>query len=203
MEPIGTHGLSCLGEEDYAATALYMQDQAFVIDDALDGISDAFDSYRLRPGFVSTSNATVLNTAVNTLGTIGASTAIYSNFALTGATVFITPRPGWWQFGANVNMVAAGAVTAGSYRKLFVSAIRSSAPAPSTTLAVTSDLSYDTNTGGEWVACSGGSFYAPAGANITIRAETMHNNAASGVNNIAGARTWCFFIGSGVEIGSA
>lgn len=203
MEPVGTHGLACLGEEDYAAVALYMQDQALIIDGALDAVSDAFDSYRLRPGFVSASNANFLNTPVNTLGTIGASTVVYSNFTMTGATGFITPRQGWWQFGANVNMVASGAVTVGSYRKLFVSAIRSSAPAPATTLAVTSDLSYDTNTGGEWLACSGGSFYAPAGALVTIRAETMHGNAASGVNTIAGARTWCFFIGSGIEIGSA
>jgi hypothetical protein len=202
MEPVGNHGLACLGDEDYAAIALYMQNQGLVIDAALDAISDDFDSFFLRPGFLSASTATVLNTAINVSGGIGASALVYNNFPMLGPTVFLTPRAGWYQFGANVNMVAAGAVTANSYRRLTVSAVLSSS-GPPTTLSTVADLSFDTNTAGEWLVCSAGSFYSPASRNITISARTMHGNAASGVNNMAGARTWCWFIGSGVEIGSA
>src|SRR5687767_301551 len=202
MEPVGNHGLSCLGDEDYAAIALYMQDQGLAIDAALDDISDQFDSFYLRPGFVSASTGTVLNTTINVTGSIGASATIYANMTVAGGIQFVTPRAGWWQYGGNVNMVAAGAITANSYRKLIVSAIRSTG-GPAETLSSTSDLSFETNTAGEWVACSAGSFYSEAGRTMTIRVETMHGNAASGVNNMAGARTWCYFIGSGVEIGSA
>jgi hypothetical protein len=200
MEPIGSHGLTCLGEEDYGATALFMQDQALVIDGVLDGISDDFDSFYLRPGFLSTSNASQAF-ASGVTGTFGASTVTYSNMAVINVT-FVTPRAGWWQYGANVNMVATGAVTANSMRRLNVSAIRTTVGPPET-LSTTSDLSFETNTAGEWLACSAGSFYSVAGRTITIRAETIHANAASTVNNVAGARTWCYFIGSGIEIGSA
>lgn len=202
MLSVGDHGLSCPTPQDYAALALHTQNEGTVIDNVLDSISDDFDSFYLRPGIIALSTSTVLNTAINVTGGIGGSTVLYSNFTVLGGVGFITPRPGWWQYGANVNMVAAGAVTAGSYRKLIVSAILSGS-GPATTLSSTSDLSFDTNTAGEWVACSAGTFYSPAGRNITIRVETMHGNAASGVNNNAGARTWCYFIGSGVEIGSA
>lgn len=202
MEPIGTHGLSCLGEEDYAATALYMQDQGLIIDAALDAISDSFDTFYRRPGVVWTSTGTVLNTPVNSSGGIGALATVYSNFTVPATGIFVTPRAGWYQYGANVNMVASGAVTAGSYRRLNVSAVLNSS-GPQVILSTTSDLSYDTNTAGEWVVCSAGTFYSATGRTILIRTETMHGNAASGVNNVAGARVWAYFIGSGVEIGSA
>jgi hypothetical protein len=74
---------------------------------------------------------------------------------------------------------------------------------PQQTLSSTSDLSFETNTAGEWLACSAGTFYALAARTVSIVAQTIHANAASTVNNMAGARTWCYFIGSGVEIGSA
>lgn len=200
MTPLGNHGLACLDPGDYAAIALYMQDQGIAIDAALDGISDDFDSFNLRPGFLSSSNANQAF-ASGVTGNFGASTVLYSNFAVTGI-VMTTPRAGWWQYGANVNMVATGAVTANSLRKLTVSAVLTTSGPPQT-LSTTSDQSFETNTAGEWLACSAGTFYAAAGRTVSISAETLHANAASTVNNIAGARTWCFFIGSGVEIGSA
>lgn len=201
MEPFGTHGLACLGDEDYAALALYMQDQGTAVDTALDGVSDAFDSYLLRPGVLATSNANQAFASGST-GNLGGTTVLYANFPVLAGITFITPRAGWWQYGANVNMVATGAVTANSLRRLTVSALLTSA-GPATVLSTTSDQSFETNTAGEWLACSGGTFYAPAARTVSIRTETLHLNVASTVNNMAGARVWCYFIGSGVEIGSA
>jgi hypothetical protein len=198
--PVGDHGLACLDPQDYAAIALYMQDQGLAMDAALDGISDGFDSFRLRPGFLSTSNANQAF-ASGATGSFGASTVTYSNMAVTNVT-FVTPRAGWWQYGANVNMVATGAVTANSMRRLNVSALMTTV-GPQQTLSPTSDLGFETNTAGEWLACSAGTFYALAARTVSIVAQTIHANAASTVNNMAGARTWCYFIGSGVEIGSA
>jgi hypothetical protein len=201
MEPVGNHGLSCLGEEDYAATALYMQSQGLAIDSALDAISDSFDSSYLRPGVLASSNANQAF-ASGVTGNLGAMTVIYNNFPVLGGVGFITPRAGWWQYGSNVNMVATGAVTANSLRRFTVRADMTTGGPPQT-LSTTADQSFETNTAGEWLACSAGTFYAPANRTITIRTETLHANAASTVNNMAGARTWCYFIGSGVEIGSA
>lgn len=201
MITVGDHGLACLHPEDYAALALYMQDQATAIDTALDSVSDSLDSARLRPGVLATSNANVA-VASGVAGGFGAMTVQYANFPVTFGVSFTTPRAGWWQYGANVNMVATGAVTANSLRRLTVSAVLTTG-GPSVTLSTTADQSFETNTAGEWLACSAGTFYLPAGRTVTISTVTLHANAASTVNNMAGARTWCFFIGSGVEIGSA
>lgn len=203
MIPVGDHGLACLSDEDYAAIALYMQNQAQAIDTALDGISDSFDSVSLRPGVLMSSTANVA-VASGVSGGVGSSAVLYSNFTLASATSvsFTTPRSGWWQYGANVNMVATGAVTANSLRRLTVSAVLSTT-GPPVTLSSTSDQSFETNTAGEWLVCSGGTFYAAAGRTVSLGVVTLHANAASTVNNMAGARTWCFFTGSGVEIGSA
>jgi hypothetical protein len=99
-------------------------------------------------------------------------------------------------------MVATGAVTANSLRKLTVYALLTTT-GPPVTLSSTSDQSFETNTAGEWLACSAGTFYLPAGRTVSIGVETLHANVASTVNNMAGARTWCHYTGSGVEIGSA
>lgn len=201
MITVGDHGLACPGPEDYAALALYMQDQAIAIDTALDSISDSFDSARLRPGVLATSNANVA-VASGVTGNFGATTVQYNNFPVVFGVSFITPRAGWWQYGANVNMVATGAVTANSVRRLTVSAVVATG-GPSVTVSSTSDQSFETNTAGEWLACSAGTFYLPAGRTVTISPTTLHANAASTVNNMAGARVWCFFISPGIEIGSA
>lgn len=207
MEPVGNHGLACLGDEDYAAIALWMQSQGTLIDTALDGISDDFDSFSLRPGLLVTSTAVTTVTSLNTFTNVTFGTTLYNNLPNPSAGnpfgSFVTPRSGWYQYGANINMIATGAVTAGSVRRLKVLAVKAGV-GPQETLSEVDDISFDNNTGGgEWLVASAGSFYAPANTTIIVRAQASHANAASSVNVSIGARLWCWYIGSGVEIGSA
>lgn len=205
MIPLGNHGLSCLSDTDPAATALYMQDQAIIIDNVLDGISDSFDAYARRPGALWQATGTTTITSTSVYSAITINSTVYSNFTVNAGGSFTTPRAGWWQTGANANMAPSGATTAGSFRRLKVVAqFTPSLLSPPTILNTAEDLSFDTGVaGGEWLSVSGGSFYLPAGANVGITAQVSHGNAASSMVVAAGARLWCWFIGSGIEIGSA
>lgn len=208
--PVGDHGLKCLAEEDYAAIALYMQDQALVIDSVLDGMSDSLDTFNLRPGF--TAATTGVNGPVASGGEqlqgLGNWSMVYSNFTpapTTGVSFGIrmtAPRTGWYEHGAYINAQASGAVTANSRRTLYARAYRVVGTG-NVLLSETVWRTGDTNTGGEFLVSSGGSFYATAGTSIIITPYWSHANAASNVQVNAGAKLWCWFIGSGVEIGSA
>lgn len=201
MIPVGTFGLSCLSPDDPAATALYMQSQGNKIDALLDGISDGFDSFYLRPAAAWVTTTQVSNGGVNVFGPFGFNAVnLYANFPVSLTSFqFVVPRSGMYQFGANVNMVAAGAVTVGSFRRLQCAALQSTS-GPPITLGVTNDLSFDTNTTGEWLNVSAGSFMAEAGVTVTIVPQTAHGNAASAVVNQAGGKVWVHWTGSAVEI---
>lgn len=204
MLPIGNHGLACLDGEDYAAIALYMQDQAVKIDDALDSISDQFDTFYGRPAALWTSTVSTTMSAVYPVySSFTINSIVYSNFTVPAFTLVTIPRTGWYQYGSNANMTPTGAVTAGSVRRLRVTA-QLQTIGPDTTLSSTEDESFETNTGGgEWLVVSGGTFYAKAGASVSLNAEVAHGNAASSLRVEIGARVWLYYIGSGVEIGSA
>lgn len=210
MIPVGTHGLSCLGEEDYAAVALYMQDQALAIEAALVDISDDLASGFLRPSVVA------VTTTVSGPQSSGSEqiydltatwTMSYENYtvdpSIISAGVRLTiPRTGWYAYGAYANIAATGAVTALSRRTLYARATRE-AVGVSTQLSQASFRTIDTNTGGEFLIASDASFYATIGTTVDVEAAWSHTNAASTVQVNTGAKLWCHFIGSGVEIGSA
>lgn len=204
------HGLLCPGPEEYAAIALLMQHDALAIEAALDSISDAFDTTLLRPVVLATTTA--INGPNSTSGEIVFNmtswSVTYTNFvpvpttaAPSGIRITI-PRTGWYKYGAFANMVATGAVTAFSRRTLFASATQNTVGS-SVVLSQIVWRTVDTNTAGEFLVASGGSFYARAGATIDVQAQWSHANAASTVQVNAGARIWCHYAGSGVEIGSA
>ena len=125
MTTTTAHGLICLEDGDYAALALAMQGTAQATEAALDGISDSFDTFNMRPSVV----------AVTTTATGAASSFAEQPFTMSSATMVldynnITPTPtlvsgairitvpvtGWYAFGAYMNMQATGAVTAFSRR---------------------------------------------------------------------------------------
>jgi hypothetical protein len=209
MIPVGTHGLSCLGEEDYAATALYMQDQALIIDSVLDGISDQLDTAAMRPVFIGTT--TSISGPNSTFGeilfNITGWTVTYSNLPSTPTLAsaglrFTVPRTGWYNYGVYANLVAVGAVTALSRRTVAARATRQTVGTP-TILSQATFRTIDTNTGGEFLVASDGSFFSAAGTVVDIEGFWSHTNVASNVQVNIGSKLWCHFIGSGVEIGSA
>lgn len=210
MIPIGTHGLACLDEEDYAATALYMQDQGQAIEDALVDISTSLSSALLRPSVtaVTTTVSGPNSTAAEQIFSLTATWSLtYHNYTVAptiiGAGVRLTiPRTGWYGYGTYGNLAATGVVTALSRRTLYATATKESVGV-STQLSQAAFRTIDTNTGGEFLTASAGSFYATVGATVDVEGAWSHTNAASTVQVNTGAKLWCHFIGTGVEIGSA
>ena len=202
-----SHGLACLQDQDYAAIALAMQVDAIAIDAALDGISDSFDTHYTHPYMLAITTATQgpFATSSEAVQGVPSWTVSTTNMVTSGASAGIRvtiPLSGWYSHGCYLNMVASGAITAASRRTSFARATR----VTSGSTAVLSQVTWrtiDTNTAGEFLTSSGGTFYATAGSTILIEAYFSHSNAASGVNIVAPARIWCHYIGSGVEIGSA
>lgn len=205
---VGSHGLSCLTDDDYAGLALYMQDQANAVEAALGAVSDSLDTAATRPVVVATSNLVngPVASAGETIFGINGWVIDYSNFTPTPTTTagirFFVPKTGWYEHGAYMNMQAAGAVTPFSRRTAYSRAYRFTSLG-NVLLSQVAWRTVDTNTGGEFLAAVGGTFFATEGSRIDILPGWSHANAASMVQLNAGAHTWCFYIGSGVEIGSA
>lgn len=201
------HGLWCGTDQEYAATALIMQHDAFAIEAALDSISDSLASYYARPSLVLTGTVAQTGVAANTTATLFPTwAATYVNSITLNATFAVNPtvtipRSGIYRFGAYMPMTASGAVTALSDRLMTVTATAATSAAP--TLGTTAYRTRETSTGGERLSASAGRFYAVAGDGVRLTVTFSHGNVASTMNVGTGALLWCYFDTSGVEIGSA
>lgn len=209
MSTYTDHDLVCLGEEDYAAVALAMQHDAIATEAALDAVSDAFDTYFLRPYATAVTLAAGGNLASGGETIFTISGWSLSNTNMPGATAPSTvglrltiPKTGWYSYQSYANPVAAGAVTAFSRRTLYARANRRIGTT-NTLLDQAVWRTVDTNTAGEYLIADGNAFFALAGWTIDIEALWSHTNAASNVGIAAGAKLTCYFLGSGVTIGSA
>lgn len=213
MTVVTPHGLLCPGDEEYGAQTLVTQADALAIEAALSGLSDAFDSFYLRPGVIAntTANFGPVATGAEALFPVSSSWAlVYNNITPapttnppgTGGIRVTIPRNGWYSYGGYMNMVASGAITALSRRTIVVNAVRQTGSI-SIQLSQIEWRTVDTSTAGEFLIASGGSFYATVGQLVDIRLFESHANAASAVNVPAGARVWCYFASTGIEIGSA
>lgn len=67
MIPIGSHGLGCIGEDEYAALALYMQCTAEAVDAALTAQSASLDLLVNRPAAIVNPVAPQIVTSTDTL----------------------------------------------------------------------------------------------------------------------------------------
>lgn len=206
------HGLICPDGDDYAALALMMQADALATEAALDSISDSLDTFNLRPSVVAVTTTATSSTgsAGETLYSLSSGTLAISYNNITpvptlvlGAVRITIPRSGWYAYGAYMNPQAVGAVTAFSRRTVYAIATRI-VSGVTTQLSQVVKRTVDNNVaGGEFIVASSGTFYAAAGTTVDVTAYWSHANAASNVLVNSGARVWCHFIGSGVEIGSA
>lgn len=208
MITVGSHGLTCPEGTDYGAIALYMQDQAQVIDGALDGISDDLDTFFTQPVILATSTATYgpNSSFAEQIFCIAGTWAItYDNSPLlvtptTCGFQFTVPRSGVYKFGGYVNAISSGAVTNFSRRTLY-----SRAYLISTVTTLLNQVSWrteETNTGGEFLMVGGGTFQATAGQLVEVQLLASHTNG-TGLNYQAGAKLWCHWVGTAIEIGSA
>lgn len=205
MIPVGNHGLACLEEEDYAATALYMQHEGLLIDSLLDGIQDELTAYNNRLSFVATSavsssfasvggqvmpDGREANAPTFAGGTVLGSSALVT---ISGSLVFfVPPATGWYDIGGYVNVVPAGAVNVGSERVLYLQ-YQETASIPSRPLnRLYQFRTTETNTGGEFLETSG-LVYMETGRNAFLQLFVSHQNVASNLVTNAGAKIWASF----------
>lgn len=217
MIPIGQHDLNCLGPEDYAALALYMQETAFAIEDALNAETVSLNEYRLRTSMEFVTTVTTSNAAVG--GTVMPDGRQANGINFTGATVlgggatgvvpangvvvFIPPLSGWYDVGAYTNAIPAGAITAGSERVLYIQ-VNQVPDLPATdTSTLFQERVTDTNTGGEFLNLSG-LVYLVGGRSASIQPMVAHGNLASNLVMQVESKVWlAYFAPKGAIIVNA
>lgn len=210
MIPVGDHGLTCLSGTDFAAIALLMQQNAEVIDGALQANLSSLQEYSNRPWAIATTTATttVAQTTGEWPGT-GFFSAIsllsngYSQVGfgidITSQTISPTLHPaGWYMMGGSATFQATGAVTANSRRDL---AVEWAFPEGGITQYGEYSISsvYESNTAGDSASVAG-MFFADGTRNYFYDLTWSHRNAASTMTANAGARFWIVYFGSGVTV---
>lgn len=210
MEPIGTHGLSCLGEQDYADYARYMQCQAQAIDATLFAQQTALESLLNRPSIMvrPSANRTIASGVVindlyneieyinNTFMTVTAlGTETFINIGSPVGTAVVPYLTGMYMVGGAMAMDATGAVTASSQRNLFVEAVDDTQGV--LTIGQFRDVNPDMNTAITNIHCNGAFTMVLRGTNgVRIRTAASHTNAASTVTIAQSAtRLWVTYLG--------
>lgn len=207
------HGLICPEDGDYGALALLMQADAVAVEASLDGISDSLNSIYTEPyamfvttvgnGPLATGGEQEYNEGTWSLTNSQAFTVTIGGSLLGSVATLIVQKAGWYEYGNYVNLTLAGAATAFSRRSVFARAYSLATGVPVRLDEARWRTVENSQTGGEFLVASGGTFYSLAGASVLLTATWSHANAASSVSSAAGALTWVNYIGSGIEIGSA
>lgn len=214
MEPIGTHGLACLGQDDWADYARYMQCQAEAIDAALFEQQTALESLLDRPTiivrpsadrtFATATTVTDFYTTVQfnnstfmTVSTSGGISQINIGSPVGGALI---PYPrGLYLVGGFVNMDATGAVTAFSQRNLTINAVDATIQPPNQQIALSRDINPDSGAAGAITGireCASFEIVLRGTNGVRITHALSHTNAASTVTAFqASAYLWVTYLG--------
>jgi len=213
MQQIGTHGLACLSDSDYADYARFMQCQA----EAIDAL--AFEQLTLLTDFVNLPTMIVrpsgprnigigasinnlfdeivyINNDFMTLSTVGSST--YINIGSPVGTAVVPYPRGLYLAGAHVPMDATGAVTAFSERQTIIAVNDDTQPPGQQQLAQAWDISPDANTAITGIDTNPTLSVVLRGTNGVRLAHTVtHTNAASSVDVTPFSSTWLWvtFVG--------
>lgn len=214
MEPIGTHGLACLNDTDWADYARYMQCQAEAIDAALFEQQTALEAVLSRPTIVvrptGAANTTIasgvtvsnyfnevvyVNNTFMTLSTVGSVT--YINIGSPVGSALNPYEPGMYLVGGSIGMDATGAVTAFSQRNLTLNAIDDTLQPPNQQIALAYDINPDANTAITNISVSASFSMVLRGTNgVKVSHTISHTNAASTVSILgADARLWVTYLG--------
>jgi hypothetical protein len=211
MEPIGTHGLACLGDEDYADYARFMQCQAETIDSTLFEQFTALDDFLLRPTAIArtvldrtfASGTTVsnfftefvyINNDFMSLSTVGSETFINVGSPVGGDVV--PYLPGLYLVGAQALFDATGAVTAFSQRNLTINAQDDTLPEPNQ-IALANDINPDANTAITGIFTNASFTMVLRGTHgVKIGHALSHTNAASTVTVFSSeSLLWVTYLG--------
>lgn len=214
--PIGSHGLNCIGDDDFAAYALSMQCNAQALDSALTDVNDQIDDYAAR-GWITVVNNTpvtiddsassgtigpggIIGEDVNTNGS-GSGSPFVTRSGLPGSNTLM-PR-GIYLVGSSINWTL-GALTANSYRQLSVFGVRqiNGTTNNATTYTGFSPIrDYQGDGGANGALTTIGLVDNRAGNVMYFSAFFNHGNAASDLVAAAGNwRLWVTYLGSGLVI---
>lgn len=199
--------LPCLESSDYAAYALYLECLGLQVDGILSEQLDLFTDFQHRPSALWVASAT--HTAFN--GSPLTNFVLVTSSNWPGGVPPVSPTlgnlRGWWEVGANVNLVSSGAVTLNTFRRLDINVAAPVGtpgfPAPTTY----TDVVYESNTGnGENLLATGtvfttGSTSTSPLAGGAITAVTSNANAVNLVTTLTPpAAIWVTYIGDSPEI---
>jgi len=213
MQQIGTHGLACLSDSDYADYARFMQCQAEIID-AL-----AFEQLTLLTDFVNLPTMIVqpsanrniaigasvsdlfnqvvyINNDFMTLSTVGSNT--YINIGSPVGTAVVPYPRGLYLAGAHVPMDATGAVTAFSERQTIIAVNDDTQPTGQQQLALAWDINPDAGTTITRIHTNPTLSVVLRGTNgVRLTHTVTHTNAASSVDVTPNTDTWLWvtFVG--------
>lgn len=214
--PVGSHGLNCISDDDYAAYALSMQCNAQALDVALTDVNDQIGDYAARgwitvvnnnPATIDSSDSSgttgpdgVLGEAMDTTGS-GAGSPFVTRSGLPGPNVLM-PR-GIYLIGSSINWTL-GALTANSYRQLSVFGVRylNGVASYQTTFTNPSPIrDYQGDGGANGALTTVGLVDNRAGDVINFVTFFDHGNTASDLVAAAGNwRLWVTYLGSGLVI---
>jgi hypothetical protein len=198
MQQIGTHGLACLDDSDYADYARFMQCQAEALDALLFEQLTLLTDFMNLPTMIVRPSAlrniaigatvedlfnTVLyvNNDFMTLSTVGSNTYINIGSPV-GSAVVAYPR-GLYLAGAHVPMDATGGVTAFSERRTTIAIVDDTAPPLEQQLAFAWDVNPDANTTITGIDTNPTLSVVLRGTNgVRLTHAVTHTNAASSVD---------------------
>lgn len=199
------YNLPCLGGEDYAAYALYMQCLGEQLDAEFTRIQDGFESFLQRPAAIWTEAAPTTAIPPNTFWPIGNGWNVTAvNWPTTVPSSPNLPAlRGWWYIGACVNLALSGASTGNSQRlaRLTADPLDSAIDA-----AVFFDNTYESGTTNGENLTIAGTFRnvseSTSIAAISLDLDVFHGNTASDLmtTSTPATRVWAFFLGEQPEL---
>lgn len=219
--PIGSHGLNCIGDDDFAAYALSMQCNAQAIDAALQAVNDPIGEYADRGWItvVSTTTATIDDSASS--GTVGPEGILGELMDTNGSgsgSPFVTrnglPGPfssspaslmprGIYLVGSSISWTL-GALTANSYRQLSIFGVRfinGTTSYETNYYNLTPNRDYQGDGGASGALTTVGLVDGRAGNLASFATFIDHGNAASDLTVAPGSwRLWVTYLGSGLVI---
>jgi len=217
---VGSHGLSCISDDDYAAYALSMQCNAQATDSALDAVNDAMATAAARPWILVTNANSIVVDDQSGGGTVGPNGVVGEVLYPQAGTSVVTTTNGlptqfllgdsstYWPegiylIGSSVKW-SLTAATVDSIRQLSVYGMRQINGVISYQSNY-QDLYHDEdyqNDGGNTGALSvTGLLDTRAGDTTYVQAFFTHANVAGDLTIAPGAwRVWATYLGSGLTI---
>lgn len=216
-QQIGSHGLFCIDDNDYAAYALAMQCNAVATDEALEASGDAMTAAVTRPWInVVNNNALVVSSASGFVGPfnlVGELLRPSTSTAITVTASGISPAfsstdpstfmpEGIFLIGATVQWTLAAA-TANSIRQLLVYGLREIDGTVSSATTYTDlfrNQDYQGDGGNSGALMIAGLLDTRAGDVATIEAFFSHSNVGDLTIPVGGFRVWATYLGSGLTL---